>query len=128
MFEFPHCPDDLMKAIDTQEGMLLKVHGKLKFCPLILTAAELVAGLDIVQVCVRSNGQIVLEGLRICSPPFRLKKHPRPFMVCQTVTVLSSSEEPLLGIAKAVSIERLCRTDGRREFDFVRDVRTLQVN
>jgi len=128
MFEFPHCPDDLMKAIDAQEGMMLKVHGQLKFCPLILTATELVVGLDIVQVCVRSYGRITLESLRISSPPFRLKRHPRPFMVCQAVSVISWSEETQLGIAKAVSIERLCRTDGVRKFDFVGDIRTLRVN
>ena len=128
MFEFPHCPDDLMKVIDTQEGMLLKVNGQLKFCPLILNATELVVGLDIVQVCARSNGRITLEGLRIASPPFRQRKYPRPFMVCQAVSDQPSNDEPLLGIAKAVSIERLCRTDGHRVFDFVGDLRALRVN
>jgi len=81
-----------------------------------------------VQMSVRTDGRIVFEGLRIASPPFRMPHHPRPFMVCQAVTVLASSEEPLLGLAKAVSIERLCRTDGDRVFDFERRLRPLRVN
>jgi hypothetical protein len=127
VFEFPYCPDSLAQVIDSQGGMSIKIGESLRFCPIIMNATEIVVGLNVVQVSVRSNERIVLEGLRLASPQFRLRHYTRPLIVCQTITGLSSNGEPLLGKAKAISIEQLCRTDGNRYFDFVRNVRTLRV-